>query len=97
MYSEAATSPIQNTGMSKVKDWICFLRSEASGSSQESYGERALNELRKVTNNLIRTYGKPDRIRVELARELKLPGARRRDYQTESKNRNPKGIKQELI
>jgi len=47
--------------------------------------KRALNELRKVTNNLIRTYGKPDRIRVELARELKLPGARRRDYQNRIK------------
>jgi len=47
--------------------------------------KRALNELRKVTNNLIRTYGKPDRIRIELARELKLPGARRRDYQNRIK------------
>ena len=47
--------------------------------------KRAVNELRKVTNNLIRTYGKPDRIWVELARELKLPGARRRDYQSRIK------------
>jgi len=31
---------------------------------------RAQNELRKVVNNLIRLYGKPDRIRVELARNL---------------------------
>lgn len=31
---------------------------------------RVQNELRKVVNNLIRAYGKPDRIRVELAREV---------------------------
>ena len=59
--------------------------------------KRALNELRKVTNNLIRTYGKPDRIRVELARELKLPEPADGIIKAESKNRNRKGIKQELI
>lgn len=32
---------------------------------------RALNELRKVVNNLLAVYGKPDRIRIELLRELK--------------------------
>lgn len=33
---------------------------------------RVQNELRKVTNNLIRKFGKPDLIRVELAREIGL-------------------------
>jgi CRISPR-associated endonuclease Csn1 len=33
--------------------------------------QRALNELRKVTNNLLRLYGRPDVIRIELTRELK--------------------------
>lgn len=33
---------------------------------------RVLNELRKVTNNLIRVHGKPDLIRIELAREIGL-------------------------
>jgi len=33
---------------------------------------RIQNELRKVTNNLIRRYGKPDLIRVELARDVGL-------------------------
>lgn len=31
---------------------------------------RVQNELRKVVNNLISLYGKPDRIRIELAREV---------------------------
>ena len=32
---------------------------------------RVLNELRKVFNSVIREYGKPTKIRVELARDLK--------------------------
>jgi hypothetical protein len=35
---------------------------------------RALNEVRKVANNLIAVYGKPDLIRVELARDVKFSG-----------------------
>lgn len=34
---------------------------------------RALNELRKVANNLVRAFGKPDLIRIELTRELRQP------------------------
>jgi CRISPR-associated endonuclease Csn1 len=40
---------------------------------------RALNEMRKVVNNLIAVYGKPSRIRLELARDLQLPPAKRRE------------------
>ncbi|MCY4657531.1 MAG: type II CRISPR RNA-guided endonuclease Cas9 [Gammaproteobacteria bacterium] len=46
---------------------------------------RAQNELRKVVNNLIDTYGKPDRIRIELARGLKLPKAVRSKIQKRNK------------
>ncbi|MHB1023150.1 MAG: type II CRISPR RNA-guided endonuclease Cas9, partial [Acidobacteriaceae bacterium] len=35
--------------------------------------ERALTELRKVVNAIVRAYGKPHEIRIELARELKKP------------------------
>jgi CRISPR-associated endonuclease Csn1 len=35
--------------------------------------ERALTELRKVVNAIVRAYGKPYEIRIELARELKKP------------------------
>jgi CRISPR-associated endonuclease Csn1 len=38
---------------------------------------RGLTELRKVVNALIRQYGKPDLIRVELARDLKRSGKER--------------------
>ena len=44
---------------------------------------RALSELRKVVNALIRTYGKPAEIRIELARDLKRNAEQR---QRDSKN-----------
>jgi CRISPR-associated endonuclease Csn1 len=34
---------------------------------------RALTELRKVVNEIVRVYGKPDTVRIELARDLKKP------------------------
>lgn len=46
---------------------------------------RTLNEVRKVVNNIINVYGKPDLIRLELARELRQPKARRQE--TDKKNR----------
>jgi CRISPR-associated endonuclease Csn1 len=46
---------------------------------------RTLNELRNVANNLLRVYGHPDLIRVELARDLKLPREKRRDKINEQK------------
>ncbi len=42
---------------------------------------RARNELRKVANNLIRAFGKPDLIRVELAREVGLSKRQREERQ----------------
>ena len=49
--------------------------------------KRTLNELRKVVNNLVRSYGKPDKVRIELARDLKKPGALRREIQRNNKVR----------
>ncbi len=34
---------------------------------------RALTELRKVVNEIVRVYGKPNMVRIELARDLKKP------------------------
>jgi CRISPR-associated endonuclease Csn1 len=39
--------------------------------------ERALTELRKVVNAIVREHGKPHEIRIELARELKKPRGER--------------------
>jgi CRISPR-associated endonuclease Csn1 len=46
---------------------------------------RALNELRKVTNNLLALYGRPDRICVELTRELKESKKRRSERLSRNK------------
>ena len=50
---------------------------------------RTQNELRKVVNNIIRAYGKPDLIRVELARDLRNSKKRRKQIEDEIK-RNSK-------
>jgi CRISPR-associated endonuclease Csn1 len=48
--------------------------------------ERSLTELRKVVNAIVREYGKPHEIRIELARELKKP--RQERIEATKKNRN---------
>jgi CRISPR-associated endonuclease Csn1 len=50
---------------------------------------RALFELRKVVNAIIREYGKPKRVVVEIIRELKLPLSRRIEAE-DRKNLNEK-------
>ena len=48
---------------------------------------RALSELRKVVNEIIREYGKPLIVRVELARDLKHSRSRREEFsRTRDKN-----------
>ncbi|MBF0423460.1 MAG: hypothetical protein HQL73_10760 [Magnetococcales bacterium] len=54
---------------------------------------RALNETRKVVNNLLRVFGPLQRIRVELARELKLSPKQRSEYQNAQKNREKERCK----
>lgn len=42
---------------------------------------RSLTELRKVVNAVIRKYGKPQRIHLEMARDLKMSPKQRAEYQ----------------
>ena len=46
---------------------------------------RALNELRKVVNNLLAAHGRPDLIRIELTRDLKESKSRRSDRLSRNK------------
>lgn len=48
--------------------------------------QKALYELKKLTNVIIKEYGKPDCIRVELIRDLKNPKKRREEIRSEQKN-----------
>ena len=61
---------------------------DAPEGSQENIGRVpnptvhiGMNQLRAVVNALIETYGRPDEIVVELARELKLSAQRKRELQ----------------
>jgi len=48
---------------------------------------RVLCQLRKVINALIRTYGKPDIVRIELARDLALPRDKRQKLSKSNRER----------
>ncbi len=47
---------------------------------------RVQNELRKVVNNLIEVFGKPDKIRIELAREVGKSKAEREEIQNRNRS-----------
>jgi CRISPR-associated endonuclease Csn1 len=54
---------------------------------------RAINQARKVLNALVKTYGSPSRVHIELARDLSRPFDERRDIkkeQDEFRDRNEK-------
>ncbi len=70
-------------------------------NDEERYGKIAnptvhigLNELRKVVNALIRRYGHPSEVIVEVARELKLGRERKLEIQREQKERQDLNDKQ---
>lgn len=48
---------------------------------------RTLNEVRKVVNAIIKEYGKPDKIVIELARDLRNSSKRRKDIHKSNKAR----------
>lgn len=53
----------------------------ASEDARNPIVQTSFAEMRKVVNAIIRTYGHPDSIRVEMARELKQPRAERIKFQ----------------
>lgn len=63
---------------------------------------RALTEVRKVVNELMRRFGKPDRVCIELARELKRSKKERKRYedvikeQTDKRRKALKAIREEF-
>jgi CRISPR-associated endonuclease Csn1 len=60
---------------------------------------RSLHELRKIINGLIRKYGKPARIHLEMARDLKMSPKQRSEYQklTRTHEKERETVKAELI
>ncbi|HEY2881349.1 MAG TPA: type II CRISPR RNA-guided endonuclease Cas9, partial [Pirellulales bacterium] len=60
---------------------------------------RALSELRKVVNAIIRAYGKPAQIRLELARDLKKSRKDRQEIQSmiKANEKSRDGAKQQIL
>lgn len=57
----------------------------------------ALNQLRRVVNELIKTYGKPERIIVETARDLPLSAEGRKELEKEQKDNQANNEKIDAI
>lgn len=58
----------------------------------------ALNQLRALTNRLIARYGRPDRIHIELARELNQSEEQKKKYNTENaRNRRDAERRSEVL
>ena len=60
---------------------------EAFGMLRNPAVERTLTELRKVVNAVVREHGKPDLIRIELARDLRKPKGVRQKIQKRQRAR----------
>ncbi len=71
--------------MGEVEDGIDLL--DAPPKLRNPVVEKSLVELRKVVNALIREYGKPDVIRLEMARDLKNPKKVREAIQSSNAQR----------
>lgn len=56
-----------------------------------------LKQLRRLVNQIIRKYGKPDIVRIELARELKMPKAQRDKIKEEDDRRGEENRQIEAI
>jgi CRISPR-associated endonuclease Csn1 len=61
----------------KSLDYLPAVRSEVFGDIRNPIVERALTELRKVLNAIIKEYGKPGIFRIELARDLRRSSKQR--------------------
>lgn len=69
---------------------VAFGTGEIGHPDEKRYGRIAnptvhigLNQLRKLVNTVIEEYGRPDQIIVEIARDLKLSYAKRREIEAE--------------
>jgi CRISPR-associated endonuclease Csn1 len=66
---------------------IAFIRSGPMADLPNPVVAAALYEVRKVVNAILREYGKPDAIHVELAREIKMSAAKRQEYNSRTRQR----------
>ena len=86
---EKARSAIYRRKATETVDDILKPVAKALGDIRNPTVVRTLTEMRKVVNAIIRRYGKPELIRVELARELKK-GSKAREEIFEANKKNEK-------
>ncbi len=70
-----------------------FLDKDKIPNLRNPIAEQPLHELRKVINTLINEYQTPDIIRIELARELKMPKKKRESILSDNKAKERENIR----
>lgn len=80
------------------KDYKNYLEILPKNSLRNPVVEKILNQMINVVNNIISRYGKPDEIRIELARELKSNAKEREEItiSINSANKENEAISKEL-
>ncbi len=76
-YNHSFSETVQERTGKELKDKLVLLPKNAL---RQPIVEKILNQMINVVNSLIEEYGKPDEIRVELARELKQSKEERNDF-----------------
>ncbi len=76
-YNHSFSETVQDKINRELKDKLSLLPKNAL---RQPIVEKILNQMINVVNSLIEEYGKPDEIRVELARELKQSKEERNDF-----------------
>jgi CRISPR-associated endonuclease Csn1 len=87
LYPESFTSGTVYPLLPPVNEWKSDIRNPAV--------IRALTEVRKIVNSLIKKYGKPHKIHIELARDLKNSREKRKDIwrkNEENRKRREKAV-----
>ncbi|MBN1457687.1 MAG: type II CRISPR RNA-guided endonuclease Cas9 [Sedimentisphaerales bacterium] len=92
---------VLKTDTQPIADWYKEINRSLNNDERE-YGKianpavhRMLNQLRKVVNDIIRIYGKPYDINLELAREVGMSSKRKKRYedlQKENQEKNKKAV-----
>lgn len=68
------------------KEYKAFLEPIPKNNLRNPVVEKILNQMVNVVNEIITTYGKPDEVRIELARELKKSAKERKEMSEAIKN-----------
>lgn len=68
----------------EVKEFVPYLE---NNELRNPLVQQSTSEVIRVVNAIIRAYGKPDTVRVEMARELNMPKSKRMDLRKNNQNK----------